>query len=172
MLLIKYNLSGKKWIFPYISPIFCTLIHFPFVSPIFTVINTEKYSGYTLINFINLIEGGYRLTNEFSWSGVFLFPIPCINTIFSVSFNAYSFFAELLYMLYFYRISINDFYIIKQLTLSYKISKFLQKFCLVFCYCHLPDESILISTAVKSIVSTNWLSATAPLHYPVPVKFQ
>lgn len=49
-------------------------------------------------------------------------------------------------MLYFYRISINDFYIIKQLTLSYKISKFLQKFCLVFCYCLLPDESILIGT--------------------------
>mgnify|MGYP007002739931 CR=1 FL=1 len=33
-----------------------------------------------------------------------------------------------------------------QLTLSYKISKFLQKFCLFFCYCLLPDESILIST--------------------------
>ena len=30
---------------------------FPFVSPIFTVVNTEKYSRYTLLNFINLIEG-------------------------------------------------------------------------------------------------------------------
>ncbi len=49
------------------------------------------------------------------------------------------FFAELFYMLYFYLISIKDFYIIKQFTLSHKISKFIQKFCLVYCYCILPD---------------------------------
>ena len=62
-------------------------------------------------------------------------------------------------MLYFYRISINDFYIIKQLTLSYKISKFLQKFCLVFCYCLLPDESILIGTGFNfCTINKNGLS--------------
>ena len=59
---------------------------------------------------------------------------------------------------YFYRISINDFYIIKQLTLSYKISKFLQKFCLVFCYCLLPDESILIGTGFNFVPSIKMVS--------------
>ena len=66
-------------------------------------------------------------------------------------------------MLYFYCISINDFYIIKQLTLSYKISKFLQKFCLVFCYCLLPDESILIGTGFNfCTINKNGLSGNFP----------
>ena len=66
-------------------------------------------------------------------------------------------------MLYFYRISINDFYIIKQLTLSHKISKFLQKFCLVFCYCLLPDESILIGTGFNfCTINKNGLSGNFP----------
>ena len=62
-------------------------------------------------------------------------------------------------MLYFYRISINNFYIIKRLTLSHKISKLLQKFCLVFCYClHSRTKVYLLALASIFVPSIKMVS--------------
>ena len=81
MLLIKYNLSGKKWISLYISPILCTLIHFSNCKPHFHCSKYREIFSIYFVKFYQLNWRGYRLTNEFSWSGSFLFAVLRIKSI-------------------------------------------------------------------------------------------